>query len=146
MARQRALAAGEQRQKLQFLARWLRHDVDVAAQRVVGVRQRQFRAPAAKQLDKRALEILVENGKLALELALHLALEFLDNALQIVLRALQIVPLRGQFLQALDRLAVLVQSRDVDHAHGADSRADDGDALFRLGKAKVLPPQGSASA
>ena len=41
-----------------FFARRLRHDLDAAVQRVLGVGQPQFRAAAAEQLDEGALEIL----------------------------------------------------------------------------------------
>ena len=88
------------------------------------------------------LEFLVEDGELALELALHLAFQFFDDVLQVQLRALQIVALGGHLLKALHSLAVLVQRGNVDHAHLADAGADGGNALLRFAEAEVRLPEG----
>src|SRR5207244_288645 len=60
---QRLLAAGEQRQALQLLARRARHDLEPRGQRVLALVERKMGAAAAEQRDEELAEMLVDLGE-----------------------------------------------------------------------------------
>ena len=136
------LAAGEQGEHLEGLARRLHPDLDAAAQDVVGILQLQGGPAAAEQLHKGLLEGVVEDGKLGGEDVLHLSGDVGDDALQLLLGGEHVVPLVGEVGVPLVDPLELVDGVQVDVAQGGDGLFQLPHPALGLGDALQLHPLG----
>ena len=114
------LAAGEERDGLEALARGLDLDLDAAAQNVAFILQLQRGLAAAEELPEGLLETLVEQPELLGEDVGHLPGDLLDDPLQVRLGLLHVVPLARQIgITGVDPLELL-DGADVGRAQGVD--------------------------
>ena len=98
---QRLLAAGQQRERLQALARRARHDLQAGLERVVGIDQREMGAAAAEQTGEQFAEMRVDRRERGLEPLAALAVEPRDRLAQLDDRGLQVGVLVAQFAKPL---------------------------------------------
>ena len=117
---QRAFAAGEQRQELQFLSRRLGVDLDAAVQRVVRIHQLQFRMAAAEQPRERLGEVPLHLREVLDECRTHLNQQPLDEFAQVHFRALQVLLLGGQVVHARLGFGVFLHRPNVDRSQCAN--------------------------
>ena len=112
------LAAGKQRNGFQRLARRLGLDLDAAVQNVLRVLQLQLGLTAAEQLHKGLLEALAEKLELLGKNFGHLLRDLPDDAGQLALGFLHVVPLIRQIcIPSVDPLELV----DGPHIDGAET-------------------------
>ena len=111
---QRAFAAGEQREQLQFLTRRLCDDVDIATQHVVLVREAQLRLTAAEEFDKGRGKVLLDHFKLFEEHALHRLRQIHDQRFQIPLGVVEVFALRIELAVPLKHTLVFLNRTEAD--------------------------------
>ena len=137
---QRLLAAGEQLDALQALARRLRDDLDAALDRVVLVEQGQPGASAAEERAEDLLEVTVDGGERLGEPLPGRFVDALDGLGGLGNRVDQVLALRRQEGVAGFELVELVDGHHVDRAKAIDPGAQLGDGF--LGAERALLGRG----
>ena len=111
---QGTLAARQQRQALNLLARGPSLNLDARRQHVVRVGEHQVAHPAREQHAEDVLELLARLGERRREGLLHQAIHVLHDAQQVRLRCLEILDLVHQELVPRGQRLVLLERQRVD--------------------------------
>ena len=127
------LAAGQQRQGLEGLARGLDLDLDAAAQHVLRVFQLQLSLAAPEQLYKNFLEGLVDFRKLLLKNLSHLPGDAGDDVRQLPLGPGHVIPLVGEVGIPLVHPLEFLHRIWVDAPQGGDGPLELRDAPLGAG-------------
>ena len=117
---QRLLAAREQLDALQALARRLGNDLDAALERIGFVEQRQAGASAAEQRAEGRLEVPVDGGKGLGKALPRRLVDALDRFAGLRDRIDEVLALRGQERMARFELVELLDGHHVDEAEPID--------------------------
>ena len=126
------LAAREQRDRLERLARRLHLDLDAAGEHIVFVLQLERRLAAAEELQKCLLKALADQRELLFEDDGHLARDALDHADELALRLFHVVALLGEIGVARVHTLEFLDRADIDRAKTADGTLELADAAARL--------------
>ena len=135
---ERLLAAREQRERLERLARRLDLDLDAAVEHGVLVLQLKRGLAAAEELEEGLLKALADESELLLEDDRHLARDVLNDAQQLLLGLFHIVALSGEVGIARVHAVEFLDGADVDIAEAVDLALQFIDAAARLRHALQL--------
>ena len=136
------LTAGQQGEHLQCLAGRLHPNLNAAIQDILRVLQLQGGLTASEELSEGLLEGLVEHSKLLGKNSAHLLRNIGDDALQLLLGLLHIVPLVGEVGITLVDALELVDGVQVDITQSGDGLFQFAHPALSLGDALQFHPLG----